>query len=391
MTTPRASAPSIDGTYEERRRSIFSSLYTFSEVLPGLLAMLLIAVFANNMPGVPNPFTLANLFHWIDGVAGALHHQPLFQILNSNFVWNPLILGLLIGNIFGVPDAWKRGLSYIHMLMPLGIIMLAPHFMVTHAAKLGAAPIFVCTLALFGTATLTLLVAKLLKLDDRHGAIIAGGLSTGDPHACAILMPLIKAKGGQVVNAVIGVIAWGLVAMVLLPVLAPIIGIPEKFFGLAAVAGVGNGHQALYAAYGIGYEAGRYATWFEVGRHVIMPAGFLYVFIVMFIRKLKYREDAEVQATRGIKTFPVWLGVFIFCWILACLHLFKEPAHHAIFNMVQWDFSLAAGALGLSLSWRDIKAPGLKGFLVTAIAGVFRLALVLASIWICFKAGWLPA
>jgi len=377
--------------YDLNRKSWFSSLYSLKKVLPGLLAMFFIAIFSNNLAGVPNPFTLENLFHWLDGVIGPVHHQSFFQVMNSNFVWNPLLIGLIIGNVFGVPDSWKRGLSYIHMLMPLGIIMLAPHFMIGHAFKLGAIPILICTGFLFLTATITLFVAKLMKLDDRHGSIIAGGLSTGDPHACAILMPLIKAKGGQVVNSVACVIVFGLIAMQLLPVLGEAVGIPPKYFGLASVVGVGNGAQSLYAAFGSSYEAGRWATWFDVGRHVIMPAGFLYVFIVMFIRKLKNRDNEEVRATRGIKTFPVWLGIFIFFWVLACLHVFKEPAHHAIFEMVKWDFSLAAGALGLSLSFREIGEHGFKGFIVTCIAGTIRIALLLAAILICVKTGLLPA
>jgi len=375
--------------YDLERKSILSALYGFREILPGLLAMLFIAVFSNNLPGVPNPFTLENLFHWLDGVIGPLNHQPFFQLLNSNFVWNPILMGLIIGNVFGVPDCWKRGLSTIHMLMPLGIIMLAPHFMVGHAFKLGLWPILICAGSLFVTASLTLLISRLFKLDDRQGSIIAGGLSTGDPHAGVILMPLIKARGGQVINASMGVIGFGLIAMILFPYLATLVGIPEKFLGLAAVVGVGNGHQALYAAFGAGYEAGRYTPWFDVGRHVIMPAGFLYVFIVMFIRKWRHRDDPNILATRGIDKFPVWLGVFIFAWILACLHLFREPAHQAIFNMVKWDFSLAAAALGLSLSFKDIAGAGIKGFVVTFIAGGLRMALLLGALVLCLKAGLL--
>ena len=375
--------------YDQNRKSFLSSLYSFRAVIPGLLAMLFIAVFSNNLPGVPNPFTLENLFHWLDGVIGPLNHQPFFQILNSNFVWNPILLGLLIGNVFGVPDIWKRGLSTIHMLMPLGIIMLAPHFMIGHAFKLGFWPIALCAGFMFLTATATLLLARLFKVDDRHASIIAGGLSTGDPHAGVILMPLIKAKGGQVVNASIGVIGFGLIAMLLLPWLAGFLGLSPGNLGLAAVIGVGNGHQALYAAYEGGYEAGRYALWFDVGRHVIMPAGFLYVFIVMFIRKLRRPDDPNINATRGIRRFPLWLGVFIFAWILACLHLFKEPAHHAIFNMVQWDFSLAAAALGLSLSFKDITSAGIRGFVLTLVAGILRIVLILAAVAACIKLGLL--
>ncbi|MBO4318376.1 MAG: putative sulfate exporter family transporter, partial [Mailhella sp.] len=121
--------------YEDRRRSFLSCFYSAKEALPGLLAMFFIALFSNNLAGSPNPLTLENLFRWLDGVIGPVNHQPLFQILNSNFVWNSFLLGLIIGNVFGVPDSWKRGLSYIHKLMPLGIIMLAPHFVFSHAEK----------------------------------------------------------------------------------------------------------------------------------------------------------------------------------------------------------------------------------------------------------------
>jgi uncharacterized membrane protein YadS len=365
------------------------SLYGFKAVLPGLLAMLYISIFSNNLPGVPNPFTLENLFHWLDGVIGPLNHQPFFQILNSNFVWNPLLMGFIIGNLFGVPDCWKRGLSIIHILMPLGIVMLAPHFIVGHAFKLGIWPMVVFTAFLFLTATIALFLGKLFKVDDRHTSIIAGGLSTGDPHAGIILMPLIKANGGQVVNASIGVIGFGIIAMLLLPWLSGFLDVPQKLMGLAAVIGVGNGHQALYAAYESGYEAGRYALWFDVGRHVIMPAGFLYVFIIMFIRKLRDPLNPRVRATRGIDRFPLWLWVFVFAWILACLYVFKEPAHQAIFNLVKWDFSLAAAALGLSISIKDITAAGVKGFALTVTAGILRIALLMTALTTCIKSGLL--
>ncbi len=373
--------------YDQNRKSFLSSLYGFKTILPGLLAMLYIAIFSNNLPGVPNPFTLENLFHWLDGVIGPLNHQPFFQILNSNFVWNPVLMGFIIGNLFGVPDCWKRGLSIIHILMPLGIIMLAPHFIIGHAFKLGLGPIVIFTAFLFLTATLTLFLGRLFRVDDRHASIIAGGLATGDPHAGVILMPLIKAKGGQVVHASIGVIGFGIIAMLLLPWLAGFLDLPPKYMGLSAVVGVGNGNQALYAAYESGYEAGRYALWFDVGRHVIMPAGFLYVFIVMFIRKLRNPLNPCVRAAEGIDMFPLWLGVFVLAWILACLYVFREPARQAIFNMVKWDFSLAAAALGLSISVKDITAAGIRGFVLTMASGFLRIALLLAALAACVKFG----
>jgi uncharacterized membrane protein YadS len=384
---PIMASPVTAAVYDLQRKSFFSALYRFQEVLPGLLAMLHVAIFSNNLPGVPNPFTLANLFHWLDGVIGPLNHQPFFQLLNSNFVWNPILLGFIVGNLFGVPDSWKKGLSYIHLLMPLGIIMLAPHFILGRAFKLGFWPILVCAVSMLVTASLILGLFRFFKVDDRHAGIIAGGLATGDPHASVILMPLIKAKGGQVLNGAIGVIVFGLIAMLLLPLLAIPFHLPEKYMGLLSVLGVGNGAQSLFAAYEAGYEAGRYAMWYDVGRHVLMPAGFIYVFVVMFIRKLRDSENPDIMATRGINSFPIWLGVFIFGLILAGLHFFKEPAHHAVFAMVQWDFSLAAAALGLSISLRDILAPGFRGFVLTLAVGLFRIIILLAGMALSIKMG----
>jgi hypothetical protein len=84
--------------------------------------------------------------------------------------------------------------------------------------------------------------------------------------------------------------------------------------------------------------------------------------------------------------------VFLFFWILACLHVFREPAREVIFSLVIWDFSLAASALGLSLSLKDIFVrPGLKGLLVTFIAGFLRIGLLILALWISIKAGLLPA
>ncbi len=367
-------------SYEERRRSFLSCLYGMSEVLPGLLAMFFIALFSNNLAGSPNPFTLENLFHWLDNVIGPVNHQPLFQILNSNFVWNPFLLGLVIGNVFGVPDCWKRGLSYIHILMPLGIIMLAPHFVFSHAEKAGLPLILFAFAVMIVTAILTLVLGRLFSMDDRHYSTIAGALSTGDPHVVAILMPMLKSKGGQVINALSCILLFGLVASFLLPVLGRAFNMDDEAFAVLSVFGIGNTGQMFNAAFGYSYEAGHWAHYVEPVRHALMPAGFLFVFLVMFLRARIRRNDENVHATRAHRSFPLFIAVFIAVWIAVQFHVVKEPAHLAIFELVKWDFSLAAAALGLSLPLREIAQWGLKGLILTFASGIFRIVLLAACL-----------
>lgn len=371
--------------YEEHRRSFLSCCYRLHEVLPGLLAMFFIAIFSNNLAGVPNPFTLENLFHYLDNVIGPINGQPLFQILNSNFVWNPFLLGFIIVNVFGIPDSWKRGLSYIHKLMPLGIIMLAPHFVFSHATKSGWPLILIALVVMCAMALMTLWLGRLFKVDDRQAGDIAGALATGDPHVTAILMPLLKAKSGQVINALACVLLFGLIASFLLPVVGGLLGMKEPVFGLLSALGIGNTAQTFNAAFGYGYEAGRWAHYFEPVRHVIMPAGFLFVFLVMFVRSKLNPDNPEIHATRPHKVIPLFVIIFVALWIVAQFHVFKEPAHQAIFAMVQWDFSLAAAALGLSCPLRDVAHWGLRGFALTCVAGVIRLAVLVAVIMLAVQ------
>lgn len=366
--------------YEESRTSFLSCMYRFKEVLPGLLAMFFIAIFSNNLAGVPNPFTLENLFAYLDQVIGPVNGQPVFQILNSNFVWNAFLLGFLVSNIFGVHDSWKRGLSYIHKLMPVGIILLAPHFVFSHATKVGWGIILFAAAVMVITATLTIYLGRWMRVDDRLSSDIAGALSTGDPHVTAILMPMLKAQGGQVINATACVILFSAIASVVLPYIGTLFGMAEPAFGLMSVLGVGNGAAGHSAAFGYGYEAGRYAVYTDVVRHVIMPAGFLYVFVFMFIRKARNFDNPEVRATRGLNKIPLFVIVFTVLWIIAQFHFFKEPAHLASFEMVKWDFSLAAAALGLSLPLREILQWGWRGFALTCVSGTIRIAILVAAL-----------
>ena len=363
--------------YEERRRSFLSCFYSMQESLPGLLAMFFIALFSNNLAGSPNPLTLENLFGWLDGVIGPVNHQPFFQILNSNFVWNPFLVGLIIGNIFGVPDSWKRGLSYIHKLMPLGIIMLAPHFIFSHAEKAGMPLIVLAFVVMLLTAVVTMKLGQRMHMDDRFYSTIAGALSTGDPHVVAILMPMLKSKGGQVINALGSILLFGLVASFLLPLLGHLFGMEDQAFAILSVFGIGNTGQMFNAAFGYSYEAGHWAHYFESVRHALMPAGFLFVFFVMFIRARIYTDDETVMATRAHKSLPLFIIVFIIAYIVVQFHVVKEPAHLAIFELVKWDFSLAAAALGLSLPLREIAQWGLRGVALAFASGIIRIVVLL--------------
>ena len=89
-----------------------------------------------------------------------------------------------------------------------------------------------------------------------------------------------------------------------------------------------------------------------------------------------FADEPGVMAARAHKRFPLFVTVFIIVWIVVQFHVVKEPAHLAVFELVKWDFSLAAAALGLSLSLRDIAEWGFKGLALAFAAGILRIAVL---------------
>ena len=97
----------------------------------------------------------------------------------------------------------------------------------------------------------------------------------------------------------------------------------------------------------------------------------------MFIRARIYRDDENVMATKAHKKLPLFIIVFIIAYIVVQFHVVKEPAHLAIFELVKWDFSLAAAALGLSLPLREIAQWGVRGIVLAFTSGIIRLAVLI--------------
>ena len=129
-----------------KKVSMWSSLPTFKQSFPGILALIVIAVFCG-VPGIPFPFSIEVLLKYIDSVLPPIYTKGLFtDLLHFNYVVIGLVIGILIRNVFGVPRSWEAGLSYSSVFMNAGIIMLGSQYMLRDLVKLGPVSIILMDL-----------------------------------------------------------------------------------------------------------------------------------------------------------------------------------------------------------------------------------------------------
>jgi hypothetical protein len=92
---------------KDSKSSIWSALPSFRESYPGLLALVIIAVFCE-LPGLPWPFTVHHLLQYVDHVLPPIYGKGLFiDLLHFNYVVISLAVGILIRNLIGVPKSWE--------------------------------------------------------------------------------------------------------------------------------------------------------------------------------------------------------------------------------------------------------------------------------------------
>jgi len=364
---------------------MWSSLPSFRQSLPGILALIVIAVFCG-VPGVPFPFTIEALLKYIDAVLPPIHTKGLFvDLLHFNYVVIGLVAGIVIRNVLGVPRSWEAGLSYSGMFMNAGIIMLGSQYMLRDLVKLGPVSIILMVIMVFGGALLFTFLGRLLKMGPSLTALLSAAFSMCGVSACVAIAPMVKAKSEEVAYAIAVSVTFGFFCLFGLPFFGYFLHLTNNAFGLLSAAGVPNSNQVIATGFNYSFEAGKVAGFANIGRVVLIPLGVLFVYFLTLTSELRSTKINIWQVIRD--KFPIFILGFMAVWIGNCLHLWPQPASQAMENVMNWFFTLCFIGLGLQTRLADLKKAGLKGVLLGYGAGFLRVGICLVLIFIMVKIG----
>jgi uncharacterized integral membrane protein (TIGR00698 family) len=370
--------------------SMWSTLPTLRQSFPGIMALIVIAIFCG-VPGIPFPYTIEALLKYIDAVLPPIYTKGLFiDLLHFNYVVIGLVAGILIRNVFGVPRSWEAGLSYSGMFMNVGIIMLGSQYMLRDLVKLGPVSIILMAIMVFGGALLFTFLGRLLKLGTTLTALLSAAFSMCGVSACVALAPMVRAKSEEVAYAIAVSVTFGFFCLFGLPFFGLLL---QKFypyfgdyaFGLLCAAGVPNSNQVIATGFNFSFEAGKVAGFANIGRVVLIPLGVLFVYFMTLTQELR---STKINVWKIIKDkFPIFILGFLVVWIGNCLHFWPQPASEAMANVMNWFFTLCFIGLGLQTRLSDLKKAGIKGILLGYGAGLLRIGICLVLIFILAKKG----
>jgi uncharacterized integral membrane protein (TIGR00698 family) len=356
--------------------SMWSVLPGFRESWPGLLAIIVIALFCE-LPGLPWPFTVHKLLGYIDHVLPPIQGRGLFiDLLHFNYVVICLAAGIIIRNVFGVPKRWEIGLSYYSVFLHAGIIMLGSQYLLRDMVKLGSLTVIIMVVFVFGTAAFFVFLSRLFKLDDSLAGILSAGFSMCGVTALVATAPMVRAKNEQITYAIAATVSFGILCMIILPPIARMFEVTQFSFGVISATGVPNSAQVIASGFMYGFDAGKVAGFVNIGRIVLIPAGALFIYFFTMTREVLGSEKINVWQTVKEK-FPVYVIGFVIVWGANCMHLFPKPAVFAMEKVMIWLFSLSFVGLGLQTKLSDVRKAGVKGLIAGYLGGSVKLLLAL--------------
>ena len=174
------------------------------------------------IPGVIFASVLAWFSLWLSKFIGVnilgFDKTPISAVMLA------ILLGLIIGGVFTLPQALKPGLTFaVKKILRLGIILLGIRLTVFDVFRLGIYGVPIVVLCILGALFITTRINKWLRLPERLGALIAVGTSICGVSAIVATAPAIEAEEEESAYAVAVITIFGLLATLFYPYLVNVI------------------------------------------------------------------------------------------------------------------------------------------------------------------------
>lgn len=320
----------------------------------------------------------------LDDVHGAVGDAwPMATLLYQNFQFNYvamlLVVGILIRNIFGIPEFLKPGVAAARPLIKPGIIILGVHYVWSDVVRVGGTGMILAAVFIFGTAIAVMWLSRKYGVSDGLGGIMGAGTGVCGVSAIIATAPVVGAKPRDMAYAIGTILLFGTAMLFIMPYLGRALGISEPQFGAWSALAILNTAQLIAAAEWYGEEARNTAVLINAARIMLIPL--IVVFAVWFYGIKGEGKGVDFWATMRTK-FPIFILGFFALIILnsAGIAFLGGPEtagtpFWAMDAVYKWFFAVGFAGIGLSISIDDMKKAGGTAFAIGSGAATAKMVI----------------
>ncbi|HEA30401.1 MAG TPA: putative sulfate exporter family transporter [Leeuwenhoekiella sp.] len=308
------------------------------------------------------------------------HHIALAKIIFIGiaavcllpFVSTPIALavGVVVAQILGNP--FKEASHHaINWLLKIAVVGLGFGMSVSSAIVAGKDGFLFTVGSIALTLTLGFVLGRLFGIDKKISQLISSGTAICGGSAIAAISPIIKADSKQISVAIGIVFLLNSVALFLFPVLGHFFALSQHQFGIWCAIAIHDTSSVVGAADVYGPQALEIATTVKLARALwILPVSVAFAM-------------CSKGSSKKIK-IPYFIGLFILAIVINTYVPAMHIASPYIVKTAKIALTLTLFLIGSTLTFKSLKAVGVKPLLqaiiVWAFISIASLAIILQTV-----------
>lgn len=287
-----------------------------------------------------------------------------------------IIMTVIIRNIFPYPQQWKEGIDFSSKkILRFAIILYGIRLNIAVIAHEGFPLIGRSMGVIVGTILLTILIGKLLHVEEKLMMLLAFGTGICGAAAIAAVSPIIKAEEEDTVMSVGMIALMGTIFSLVYPTIGHLLRLTPETYG----------YWSGYSLHEIAHAALAGAAFGDVSLTSALLAKLSRVFLLFPITLLlvgftKIKDGGTNQKI----TFPYFLLGFLIVSVMGTWGTQQGWLSDVMQNIIAqtgtFFLAVAMAALGMSVDLKKLKTKALKPLIMLTIVSVILSSMVLAII-----------
>lgn len=254
--------------------------------------------------------------------------KHIHKLLGLNYVVLGILTGIIIVNVFTVPEWAKNGVRVSRLGLKTGVILLGTLYSAAELRNLGGLSIIMIGFFVLGSVGMTLWLGSRRNIPNSMGGVLSAGMGVCGVSATVASAPVVQAKSVEIAYTIGTILLWGVACMFIFPIIGNMLDMSYLKFGAWAGTGILNSAQVAGAALAYqpnGIETLKVAEIFNITRVLVLPIIVMWL-AVWYVK----REQSAAKVSAGtviFEKFPVFVLGFILLFALSTTGIFA-PANH---------------------------------------------------------------